>query len=194
MTCMCMHVCALHSPPLRCMMAQASFDLGGVITVIMREMAPIREMAPGCGKRSKKEVFNCISAPPWERWHQGAETKSRNKFLIVFSHPHRRDSTGCDLNDVIPRVSATATGPRGDIRAPLLSRTFTTGTCVVSTLFTRGNESSCFHLIGVNIIRSQTKLTTHIRYMPPTAPQITEGAHMVLHGCRRGRTRTTVGS
>jgi len=25
-----------------------------------------------------------------------------------------------------------------------------------------------------------TKLTTHIRYMPPTAPQITEGARMVL--------------
>ena len=27
-------------------------------TVIMREMAPVGEMAPGCGKRSKKEIFN----------------------------------------------------------------------------------------------------------------------------------------
>ena len=64
------------------------------ITVIMREMAPIGEMAPGCGKRSKKEI-------------------------IVFSHPHRRDGTGCDLNDVNPRVSATTPGPRGDIATPL---------------------------------------------------------------------------
>ena len=59
------------------------------------------------------------------------------------------DYTGCDLNDVNPRVSATAPGPRGDIGAPILSRTITTGSCVVSTLFTRGNESSCFHLIGM---------------------------------------------
>ena len=72
-------------------------------TVIMREMAPIGEMAPGCGKRSKKH-------------------------LIVFSHPHRRDGTGCDLNDVNPRVSVTVPGPRGDIRALLLSRTITIGT------------------------------------------------------------------
>ena len=120
---------------LRCMVAQASFDLGGVITVIMREMAPIGEMAPGCGKRSKKEVFNCISAPPSERWHQGAEKKSRNIFFFVFSHPHRRDGTGCDLNDVNPRVSATVPGPRGDIRASLLSRTISTGTCVISPRF-----------------------------------------------------------
>ena len=111
-------------------------------------------MAPGCGKRSKKH-------------------------LIVFSHPHRRDGTGCDLNDVNPRVSATAPGPRDDIRASLLSLTITTGTCVVSTLFTRGNESSCFHLIGMKIVRSQPS-PTHIRYMPPTAPQITKGARMVL--------------
>ena len=99
-------------------------------TVIMREMAPIGEMAPGCGKRSKKE------------------------YLIAFSHPHRRDGTGCDLNDVNPTVSATAPGPRGEIRAPLLSRTITTGTRVVSTLFTRGNESSCFHLIGMKIAQA----------------------------------------
>ena len=98
------------------------------ITVIMREMAPIGEMAPGYGKRSKQGIFNCIFAPPSERWHR------------VRSNP---------------RVSATAPGPRGDIRAPLLSRTITTGTCVVSTLFTRGNESSCFHLIGMKIVRSQ---------------------------------------
>ena len=44
---------------------------GSITTVIKREMAPIGEMAPGCGKRSKKE------------------------YLIVFSHPHRRDGTGC---------------------------------------------------------------------------------------------------
>ena len=105
-------------------------------TVIMRkiapigEMAPIEEMAPGCGKRNKK-------------------------YLIVFSHLHRRDGTGCDLNDVNPRVSATAPGPRGDIRALLLSRTFTTGTCVVSTLFMHGNESRCNHLIGMKIVRPQ---------------------------------------
>ena len=116
---------------------------------------------------------------PSERWHQGAEKEARKKYLIVVSHPHRRDGTGCDLNDVNPRVSATAPGPRGDIRAPLLSRTITTGTCVVSTLFTRGNESS-FHLIGMKNCTLSTKLTTHIRYMPPTAPQITEGARMVL--------------
>ena len=33
MTCVCMHVCALHSPPVRCMVAQASCAVGGVITV-----------------------------------------------------------------------------------------------------------------------------------------------------------------
>ena len=109
------------------------------------EMAPTGEMAPGCGKR-------------------------RGKYFIVFSHPHRRDGTGCDLNDVNPRVSATALGPRGDIRAPLLSRTITNGTRVVSTLFTRGNESSCFHLIGMKIVRSQpsSKRTyVHAAYSPP---------------------------
>ena len=108
---------------------------------------------------------------PSERWHQGAEKEARNKYLIVFSHPHRRDGTGCDLNDVNQRVSATAPGPRGDIRAPLLSRTITTGTCVVSTLCTRGNESSCFHLIGMKIVRSQPSSqhthTVHAAYSPP---------------------------
>ena len=33
MTCICMQVCALHSPPVRCMVAQASCAVGGVITV-----------------------------------------------------------------------------------------------------------------------------------------------------------------
>ena len=84
-------------------------------TVIMREMAHIGEMAP-IGE------------------HQGAE-KEAKKYLIVFSHPHRRDGTGCDLNDVNPRVSATAPGPRGDIGAPLLSCTITTDTCVISPRF-----------------------------------------------------------
>ena len=99
--------------------------------------------------------------------------KKQERYLTVFSHPHRRDGTGGDLNDVNPRVSATAPGPRGDIRAPLLSRTITTGTCVVSTLFTRGNESSCFHLIGMKIVRSQpsSQHTYLVWYMPPTAPQ-----------------------
>ena len=100
-----------------------------------------------------------------ERWHQGEEKEARTKYfqvlrstsyLIIFSHPHRRDGTGCDLNDVNPRVSATAPGPRGDIRAPLLSCIITAGSCVVSTLFTRGNESSCFHLIGMKFVRSQS--------------------------------------
>ena len=103
-------------------------------TVIMREMAPIGEMAPGCGKRSKKE------------------------YLIAFSHPHRRDGTGCDLNDVNPRVSAVLPHRAHAVtsgRQTVLSRTITTGTCVVSMLFTRGNESSCFHLIGMKIVRSQ---------------------------------------
>ena len=113
---------------------------------------------------------------PSERWHQGAENEARNKYLVVFSHPHRRDGTGCDLNDVNPRVSATTPGPCGDIRAPLLLRTITTGTCVVSTLFTGGNESSCFHLIGMKIVRSQPSS----QHMPPTARHITEGARMVL--------------
>ena len=54
----------------------------------MREMTPIGEMAPGC------------------------EKESRNTYLILFWCPHRRDGTGCDLNDVSPRVSATAPGPR----------------------------------------------------------------------------------
>ena len=114
-------------------------------TVIMREMAPIGEMAPECGKRSKK-------------------------YLIVFSHPHRRDGTGCDLNHVNLRVSATAPGSRGDIRAPLLSRTITTGTCVVSTLSTRGNESSCFHLIGMKLYalnQAHNTHTVHAAYSPP---------------------------
>ena len=89
------------------------------VPVVIREMAPIGEMAPGCGKRIKKEIL---------------------EHLIVFSHPHRRDGTGCDISDINPRVSATAPGPRGDIRAPLVSRTIAIGTCVVSTLFMRGNE------------------------------------------------------
>ena len=96
--------------------------------------------------------------------------EARKKYLVVFSHPHRRDGTGCDLNDVNPRVSATAPGPRGDIRAPLLSRTITTGTCFVSTLFTGGNESSCFYLIGMKIVRSQPRRNTHTvhaAYSPP---------------------------
>ena len=32
-TCICMQVCTLHSPPVRCMVAQASCAVGGVITV-----------------------------------------------------------------------------------------------------------------------------------------------------------------
>ena len=146
-------------------------------TVIMREMAPIGEMTP-IGEM----------AP-------GAEKEARNKYLIVFSHPHRRDGTGCDLNDVNPRVSATAPGPRGDIRAPLLSRTITTGTCVISTLFTRGNESSCFHLIGMKIVRSQPS-SQHTygtcRLQPPRSQK--ELVWYYGTWCRRGRTRTTVGS
>ena len=61
------------------------------------EMTPIREMAPVCGKEVRKNYF------------------------IIFSHPHRRDGTGYDLNDINPRVSATGPRPRGDIRAPLLA-------------------------------------------------------------------------
>ena len=131
---------------------------------------------------------------PSKRWHQGAEKEGRKKYLIVFSHPHRRDGTGCDLNDVNPRVSATAPRPRGEIKAPLLWRTITTGNCVVSTLFTRGNESSCFHLIGMKIVRSQPS-SQHTygtcRLQPPRSQEL-----VWYYGswCRRGRTRTTVGS
>ena len=109
-------------------------------------MAPIGEMAPGCGKRSKKEIFNCIFAPPSERWHRVRSQR------------------------VNPRVSATAPGPRGDIRAPLLSRTITTGTCFVSTLFTGGNESSCFYLIGMKIVRSQPRRNTHTVHAAYSSP------------------------
>ena len=132
---------------------------------------------------------------PSERWHQGAEKEARKKYVIVFSHPHRRDGTGCDLDDVNPRVSATAPGPRGDIRVPLLSRTITTGTCVVSTLFTRGKESSCFHLIGMKIVRSQPS-SQHtygtFRLQPPRSQN--ELVWYYGSWCRRGRTRTTVGA
>ena len=123
-------------------------------------MAPIGEMAPGCGKRRKKEIFNCIFAPSSERWHRVLSQRCKSK---------------SECNDVNPRVSATAPGPRGDIRAPLLSRTITTGTCVVSTLFTRGNESSCFHLIGMKILRSQPS-SQHtygtFRLQPPRSQKV----------------------
>ena len=77
-------------------------------------MAPIGEMAPGCGKRSKNEIFNCIFAPPSERWHR------------------------VHLNDVRvvnTRVSATAPGQRGDIRAPLFWHTITTGLVLFRRVF-----------------------------------------------------------
>ena len=132
---------------------------------------------------------------PSERWCQGAEKEARIIFEIVFSHPHRRDGTGFDLNDVNPKVSATAPGPRGDIKAPLPSRTITTGTCVVSTLFTRGNKSSCFPLIGMKIERSQPS-SQHTygtrRLQPPRSQKELESCYSTW--CRRGKTRTTVGS
>ena len=135
----------------------------------MREMAPIDKMAPGCGKRSKKEIINCIFAPPSERWH-----RVRSQLCI--------------------RVSATAPGPRGDIRAPLLSRIITTGTCVVSAMFTGGNESSCFHLIGMKNVRSQPS-SQHTygtcRLQPPRSQK--ELVWYYGAWCRRGRTKTAVG-
>ena len=114
---------------------------------------------------------------PSERWHQGAEKEARKKYL--YFRTHRGDGTGCDLNDVNTRVSATAPGPRGDIRAPLLSRTISTGTCV-STLFTRGHESSCFHLIGMKIVSSQPSSQHTYGTCRLQPPIITEGARMVL--------------
>ena len=42
-------------------------------------MAPIREMAPGCGKRSKKEIFNCCFAPPSERWRRVRSQRCKSK-------------------------------------------------------------------------------------------------------------------
>ena len=127
---------------------------------------------------------------PSERGHQGAEKEARNIILIAFLHPDRRDGTGCDLNDVNPSVSVTAPGPRDDIRASLLSLTITTGTCVVSTLFTRGNESSCFHLIGMKIVRSQPS-PQHTygtcRLQPPRSQK--ELVWYYGTWCRRGRTR-----
>ena len=123
---------------------------------------------------------------PSERSHQGAEKEARKKYLVVFSHPHRRDGNRCHLNDVKPRVSATAPGPRGDIRAPLLSRTITTGTCVVSTLFTRGNESSCFYLIGMKLYALNQAHSTHTVHAA-CSPQITERSRMVLRYLVRTR-------
>ena len=57
----------------------------------MREMAPIGEMAPGCAKKYKKEIFKTPFAPgaisrmitvftnsaphPSERWHRGCLAK-----------------------------------------------------------------------------------------------------------------------
>ena len=132
---------------------------------------------------------------PSERWHQGAEKEARKKYLIVFSHPHRRDGAGCDLNDVNPRVRATAPGPRSDIRTPRLSRTITTGNCVVSTLFTSGNESSCFHLIGMKSVRSQPS-SQHTYGTCRLQPARAQKELVWYYGtwCRRVRTRTTVGS
>ena len=132
---------------------------------------------------------------PSERWHQGAKKEARNKYFIAFSHPHRRDGTGCDLNDLNRRVSATAPGPRGDIRAALLSHTITTGTCVVSTLFTRGNESSFSHLIGMKIVRSQPS-SQHTYGTCRLQPARAQKELVWYYGtwCRRVRTRTTVGS
>ena len=128
----------------------------------MCEMAPIGEMA--------SERWH-----PSDRWHLGAEKEARKKYLIVFSHPHRRDGTGCDLNDVNPRVRATVPGPRGDIRAPLLSSTIASGTCVGSTLFTRGNESSCFHLMGMKSVRYQPSsqhTSGTCRLQPPRSQKV----------------------
>ena len=143
-----------------------------LFTVIMREMAPIGEMAhQGAEKRSKKEIFGCIFAPPSERWHRVRSQRCKSK-----SECYRP-------------------GPRGDVRAPLLSRTITTGTYVVSTLFTRGHESSCFHLIGMKIVRSQpSSQQTYgtCRLQPPRSQK--ELVWYYGTWCRRGRTRTTVGS
>ena len=117
---------------------------------------------------------------PSERWHQGAGTEAFKK--RYFRTPCRRDGTGCDRNDINPRVSATAPGQRGGMRAQLLSHTNTTGTCVVPTLFTRGNESSCFHLIGIKNVLSQpsSQHTYLVRYMPSTAPQVAAAATLPL--------------
>ena len=63
-----------------------------VSTVIMREMAPIGEMAPGYGKRSKKEilrVFNCIFAPPSERWHRVRSQRCQSKSECYRTGPTR---------------------------------------------------------------------------------------------------------
>ena len=146
-------------------------------TVIMREMAPIgemvpiQEMAPGWGKRSKKGIFNCIFAPPSERRHRVRSQRCKSKSRCY------------------------APGPRGDIRAPLVSRTIATGPFVVSTLFTRGNESSCFLLIGIKIVRSQPS-SQHTygtcRLQPPRSQKELVWYYGIW--CRWGRTRTTVGS
>ena len=58
-------------------------------TVIMREMAPIGEMAPGCGTRSKKEILNCIFAPPSERWHRVRSQRCKSKSECYRTGPTR---------------------------------------------------------------------------------------------------------
>ena len=51
-------------------------------------------------------------APMGEIGTRVREKEARKKYFSVFSHPRRRDGTGCDLNDVNPRaVAAAATLP-----------------------------------------------------------------------------------
>ena len=64
---------------------------GNMNTVIMREMAPIGEMAPGCEKRSKKEIVNCIFAPPSERWHRVRSQRCKSKSECYRTGPTPRE-------------------------------------------------------------------------------------------------------
>ena len=54
-------------------------------------MAPIREMAPGCGKRSKKEIFNCCFAPPSERWRRVRSQRCKSKSECYRTGPTPRE-------------------------------------------------------------------------------------------------------
>jgi len=122
----------------------------------MREMAPIGEMAPGCGKRSKKEIFNCIFAPPSERWHRVRSQRCKSKSECYRTGPTRWHQGATPLAYHYYRYLCCFDAVHAWKWVKLFS-------------FDRYENCTL-----------STKLTTHIRYMPPTAPQITEGARMVL--------------
>ena len=99
--------------------------------------------------------------------------KQERHDLIVFPHPHRRDGTGCDLSDVNPRLSATATGHFWAVRGTVCSRFLWHAVSYISSgrhsphvplLYRRSSrvEMSRFHLVDMEIVCSQPR--THIPF------------------------------